>query len=457
MKNTSKVFYLLATITIATLLAAACGPAPTPSLTAVPPTEVPKPVTIVFWWWGEEEAPGLEQWLNETVTLFEQATPNIKVELVRQTTDGLIPAAQAAAAAQTGPDLQYYWPVAWMLEDMWNGNLAPLDELIPEEVAHYVPAFRDYASWEGHTYAAPLYNIGNPWVYNKELFKQAGLDPENPPQTWADFLAAGNALKAIGIIPIAAGEKDQWYGDWPWFLLQPQLLNSERDWYDAFLGVSGAKMTDPQYLETWSRLKELIDAGFFPPEINSMNLYEGFDLFLQGKAAMASPVQPLMATWAQQMGPEKLGVMLTPRFANGALGNKFPTASQYVSITAWSSHKAEAAQFITFMHTPDRIQALYKTANAMMGDDRFDKTWITSGIDQKMYDWTYSDLAYITLYYTAPPTIDEWIWPAVGGLFTGTTSPEEAAAMGENTLESWRQANPDTVEYFTKWFSGMTK
>jgi ABC-type glycerol-3-phosphate transport system substrate-binding protein len=460
-------------------IAVGCGPAATPAAPTEAPapdateapaatdapqaTEAPaateasaaEPVTIVFWWWGEEEAPGLEQWLTETAGQFEQANPGIQVELVRQTTDGLIPAAQAAAAAQSGPDLQYFWPVGWFLEDMWNGNLAPLDDLIPEEIEHYVPAFRRYASWQGQTYAAPLYNIGNPWVYNKELFAQAGLDPENPPQTWDEFLAAGEALKAEGIVPIAAGMQDQWYADWPWMLLQPQSLSSEQDWYNAFLGVSGAKMTDAEYVATWARLKELIDAGFFPEDVNSLDLYEGFDLFLQGQAAMASPVQPLSATWAQQMGAEKLGAMLTPRFADGALGDKFPTASQYVAVTAWSQHKQEAAQFIAFMHTPDRIRALYETANAMMGDDRFEADWAKPGIDQQMYEWTYSNEASIALYYTAPPTVDEWIWPAAGGLFTGTLTPEQAGEMGEQTLEAWRQANPDSVENFKTWLQGQ--
>jgi multiple sugar transport system substrate-binding protein len=419
------------------------------------PAEGEEPVTIVFWWWGEEEAPGLEAWLNETVELFETENPNIQVELVHQTTDGLIPAAQAAAAAKTGPDLQYYWPVAWFLEDMWNGNLAPLDDLMPEEIDNYVPIFKDYATWEGKTYAAPIYNIGNPWVYNKDLFEQAGLDPENPPETWEEFLAAGEALKAAGIIPIAAGMRDQWYADWPWMLLQPQSLDSETEWYDAFLGVSGAEMTDPDFQDTFVRLQELIDAGFYPEDVNSLDLYQGFDLFLQEKAAMASPVQPLMVTWAQQLGADKLGVILTPRFAEGTLGDKFPTASQYVAITSWSEHKPEAAKFLAYMHTPDRIRALYDGAGAMMGDNRFDPSWIQSGIDQQMFDWTYGDEGSIALYYTAPPTVDEWIWPAVSGLFTETMSPEEAAEMGEQTLSSWREANPDTVENFKQWFAGL--
>ena len=39
---------------------------------AVASTEKEGPVTITVWWWGEQEAKGLEPWMNETVKKFEQ-------------------------------------------------------------------------------------------------------------------------------------------------------------------------------------------------------------------------------------------------------------------------------------------------------------------------------------------------------------------------------------------------
>jgi len=412
-------------------------------------------VKLVFWWWGEQEAPGVEKWVDETVELFEAEYPNVEIETVLQTTDGLIPAAQSAAAAQTGPDIQFYWPVAWLLEDIWNGNLAPLDDYIPEEVDHYLPAFREYVTWEGKTYGAPFYNIGNPWVYNKALFAEAGLDPENPPQTWDEFIAAGEQLKAAGITPIAAGMKDQWYADWPWMLLTPCTLDSNEEWFSTFLGIDGTKMTDDKYVEAWERWQELIDKGFYLEDVMSLEHHEGFNQFLSGRAAIASPVQPQMVLWANEMGAETLGVFLTPCWDDGALGGKFPTASHYIAITQWSQHKEEAAEFIKFTHTPDRIAAFYKHAGAMMADDRFDEGLITTEFDEEMYNGNMEN-ATMAIYYIAPPVIDEWIWPWAGKLFTGEATPLEACQAGEDTIASWREANPDSVVNFKEWMKAFS-
>jgi len=66
-------------------------------------------VTLTMWWWGEQEAPGAKQWLADTVKAYEAKHSNITIKTVLQTTDGLIPSFEAAAAAKQGPDIEYFW------------------------------------------------------------------------------------------------------------------------------------------------------------------------------------------------------------------------------------------------------------------------------------------------------------------------------------------------------------
>jgi raffinose/stachyose/melibiose transport system substrate-binding protein len=411
-------------------------------------------VEVTFWWWGNDEAPGLRNWIKETARLFEAKNPGITINAVEQTTDGLVQAAQAAQAAQKGPDIQYYWPVGWMQTDMFNGGLEPLDKWLPNEVRHYVPAYRNYASWKGHVYAAPLYAVGNPWVYRKDLFRKAGLDPNNPPRTFAQFLAAGRKLKAAGIIPIAAGMKDQFYADWPWMLWQACGLDTPAQWFDGFLSTSGQGLAAPAFTQTWKKIQTTIAAGMYPPNVRSIGLYDGFNLLLQGKAAMASPVAATTTSWARKLGPDKLGVMLTPCQGEGKLAQSYPDATQYVAIPTFAKHKKEAAQFIAFMHTRDRMLALLRDAGALSGDDRLPLASVSDPVTRQMVRWSRTN-SYFALYYTAPPTVDTWIWPNVGKLFAGGLTPAQAGQIAQSANQKWLKRNRQLAQDFGRWKASL--
>ena len=81
-------------------------------------------------------------------------------------------------------------------------------------ISDYVPA-SETANWVDTSentvgnkiVAMPIYLIGVPLVWNKTLFKQAGLDPDKAPATWSDFLADCAALKAHGITPLRHGQQ----------------------------------------------------------------------------------------------------------------------------------------------------------------------------------------------------------------------------------------------------------
>lgn len=53
----------------------------------------------------------------------------------------------------------------------------------------------DGSTWEGKKYGLPFIIDLSVWMYNKDLFRQAGLDPEKPPTTLAEFADAARAVR----------------------------------------------------------------------------------------------------------------------------------------------------------------------------------------------------------------------------------------------------------------------
>ncbi len=410
--------------------------------------------TVEFWWWGEEEAPGFEKWVKDTTAAFERRNPRVKIKLVEQTTGNMVQAAQAAQAAQKGPDIQFYWPVGWFQEDMFNGNLAPLDDLLGEEELSHIPtAARDYATWKGSVYGTPMYSIGNPWVYRKDLFAKAGLDPEKPPTTFDELLDVARNLKAADITPIAAGMKDQFYADWPWMFFQACGVENADEWFDGFLGKKS--LEDPAFRQTFEKIEATQKAGMYADNLFDLALYEGFDQFLNGNAAIATPVAPTVVDWERKLGSDKLGAFLTPCQDESPLAAKYPNAWHYAGIPSFSDQKEEAAAFLAFMHTPERGAALYRDAGAQIGDDR-----VTPKPDgpasRQMLDWGEND-SYFALYYTSPPTVDEWIWPVVGKLLAGDMTAEEAARTAQETNARWLEGNKRIADDFGEWQGQITE
>ncbi len=416
-------------------------------------------------WWGVEERLGTEKWLVETKEAFEALNSHITVKLIWQPADAWMAEGgisrglellKAAHAARSGPCILNYEPSTWwFVEDMINGNLVAFEDYLPkEEIEHWNLKDRLFARWQGKTYSGPFYNNARLWAYNKAHLTQVGWDPDGPPQTWDGFLELGALLNEAGITPVAAGMKDGWYADFPWLHFAPQTLDNEAEWYDMLLGVSREKLSDPRFIEPWVRLKEMIDNDFFIDDVNSLGLYEGFELFPQGRATFVNLAEKELKRFATSLGRENIGLMkLSPKFAAGALGEKVPGGAFHIGVTDWCPNKQEAVDFVAFTHTPERIRRLYEITGGMIADDRFDPAWIGDDpLDLQRYEW-HRDAITISLWNTTAPNQAEWLFRGASGLFEGTMTPQEVGELGQRSTELWRKTDPAMVESFKKWLS----
>ena len=145
MKSIQKLFGVIALIV---LVLTAC--APQPAASPAPTTENPvAPATpassaektkLLIWYWGEQEAPGMQSFMDKAVQVYMQENPNITVDAVLQESNSLYPAFRAAAAAKAGPDIQYFWGGTQALPDAWMGNLAPISDYWTQDELNHIPA-----------------------------------------------------------------------------------------------------------------------------------------------------------------------------------------------------------------------------------------------------------------------------------------------------------------------------
>lgn len=60
------------------------------------------------------------------------------------------------------------------------------------------PSHLRLATFQNNVYAVPFSAEGSVLYYNKGLFRQAGLDPNKPPKTWAEVKDAAKKITALG-------------------------------------------------------------------------------------------------------------------------------------------------------------------------------------------------------------------------------------------------------------------
>ncbi|MFH1511855.1 MAG: extracellular solute-binding protein [Bacillota bacterium] len=161
-------------------------------------------------------------------------------------------------------------------------------------------------------YDLPLgLNVEGFW-YNKAVFEAAGLDPEAPPTTWDELLAACEAIKAIGIAPIAQGGLDQW----PMtrvlnaYVVRSIGLDAVKN---AMTGVT--KWTDDNYVAAAQMFQDMATNGYFVQAMNTVDYTTAVNMVMSGQAGMqynGSWVTGNLSSDANLAGPEGIGYFNIP-------------------------------------------------------------------------------------------------------------------------------------------------
>lgn len=442
---------LLAAVAAGAIALSACGsstPSSSPAGKSGSPAAFPSgPVNLTMWWWGEQEAPGAKKWLADTIAKYQAKHPNVTITPVLQTTDGLIPSFQAAAAARKGPDLQYFWGGIYSQEPGWKNQILPVSDYLPAaELAHYTNAKLE-ESFQGKIWTAPWYvNPSFPVLVRKDLLAANGL---SVPATWADLLKACDTLSAKGITTLAGGVKDGWFGGWLFSILGGQSVQSNKDVVAAVVGKKS--FTDPELAGWWQRLEESRQHKCWNNDINSLELYQAQQRFVEGKAAMTVTAGPDAPNFVKKAGGDaKVAMIAMPKWATGPYAGKMGTTSQTIGITSWTRYPQVAADFIMFGHTPDRLAAWYADTGSLPADDRFDMALVKSPSTRALFEMARSGAPYLENFI--PAQLDSnAVFKNVQLVLQGSMTAQQAAQDMQSQAERLRRTDRSLVGNFTKW------
>ncbi len=159
-------------------------------------------------------------------------------------------------------------------------------------------------------YGAPIDVMNIQMVYNKNLFKKAGLDPDHPPKTWEDFISACEKLKAAGIQGFVSGWGEVWMIDCFASNMAFNVMGPAK----VFATIRGEiPYSDPDWIKVFSLFKDMADKGMLASGIVTYVNKSAEQAFANERAAFA-----FNGSWCVNvyhgMNPDlDYGVMLPPK------------------------------------------------------------------------------------------------------------------------------------------------
>ena len=159
--------------------------------------------TEVQWWHSMGGALG--EWVNDLAKDYNASQKDYKiVPTFKGSYDESMTAAIAAFRSGNAPHILQVFEVGTATMMASKGAIVPVGKIMADagvkfDPGAYVPAVAGYYTAPNGQMLSFPFNSSTPvFHYNKDAFKAAGLDPENPPKTWPEVALAAGKLKASG-------------------------------------------------------------------------------------------------------------------------------------------------------------------------------------------------------------------------------------------------------------------
>jgi len=292
-----------------------------------------KTVTVEFWTLSLST---FSDYFNKVIESFEAANPDIKINWVDVPYDAFQQKMIAAIASGKAPDL-VNMNTPWVIDFVGQDALSPIDEYVTDVDKYlYLPNYWDVTVIDGKSYALPWYLSPQIMLYNKQIFEEAGLDPDNPPETWDEIMEYSRIIK----------EKTGLYGFQPNIVAHIDLLESGV----PLISPDGKKaiINTPEAVEKLKQWQLAFKESLMPQDLGGYQA--GTQKFAGGRIAMF-PVGITMVKHVEINSPSIFQVTDVTSFPLGK-GEKIPAGAMNVAVPYNAKNKAEAVKFGLWLTSP---------------------------------------------------------------------------------------------------------
>ena len=334
-----------------------------------------------------------------------------------------------------------------MTDIFWYNSGSLLQALKPTEtlvdlsndpyIANIQEAFLPTVSQGGQIFGVPSGTaMGGGILYNKKIYEQLGL---SVPQTWAEFAANNEAIKAAGITPIIQSYGDTWTSQL--FVLADffNVAQAVPSFADDYTANQAKYATTPAAMAGFTYLAEGFEKGWYQKDFVTDKFDQALNQLANGQGAhypmLTFALSTIAANFPDKM--EDIGFFAQPgtdAAKNGA--TIWMPAGTYIPKTTTGENLAAARDFLAFIASTagvDAVNALVQPAGPFMikGATLPDNVM---GAVKDLAAYVDSGNNGPALEFVSPvkgPSLEQ-ITVAVG---SGQMTPEEAAAAYDQDVE----------------------
>ncbi|MFD7987228.1 ABC transporter substrate-binding protein [Kitasatospora indigofera] len=256
--------------------------------------------------------PTFTDYMTGVIAAYEKEHAGTKVTWVDIPFQGAQEKLTADAAAGNLPDVVNLNPqFAQALEA--KGLFADMDKAAADVKPSFVPgawAAFQVPGQEG-SFALPWYLTSEVTMYNKELFKKAGLDPEKPPTSFDELLADGAKLSTAG--------SGAFYGIHP--ALENRFVTDLAKQGVPLLDAAGKKWTfnTPEAAAYLQKLADAYQHGVYPQDSLTQNHSKENEAYQSGRVGLLPSGPNFLATIKKNAADIAAGTGVGPQIT-GASG-----------------------------------------------------------------------------------------------------------------------------------------